>query len=663
MGKENTITTVVSSVPPSPEPFNDLENGGKTETEAAAEWKAGPSELAAMITIAVISLMVALDATILVPALPALATDLHGSATDAFWAGSSYLLTSAVFQPFIAALSDIFGRKEMLLVSLFFFTLGTLLCAPIAKDFTALLAGRSIQGIGGGGIITMGQVIYADIVPLRQRPKYFSLVLGAWAVGSVIGPLVGGLFVEHVSWRWCFYINVRIFPSPPIFRCRAYADRHEIQLPFCGLGFAVVPLFVKLTTTKSSLISKLRRVDWTGGALFVGGLTTFLIGLSWAGIQYAWSSAQTIAPMVIGACFVVLSIVWECKWAKEPFLTVSLFYSPSAIAAFAGAFCNGFMLFCAMYYAPLYFMGVRFTTPTESGTNLIPVTAFLLPGSILVSVLTTRLGRFRWAIWIGWTITCVGSGLLLLLNETTPTPVWAVIFAVFGIGSGMVLTGMNVSIQAISRVEDCGRAGSMYAFLRTLGMTVGVAVGGTTFQNVMLQKLKDLGLPEEIAYNAEAYIAKLAQMPATSSLRIGVVAAYVQGIHGVFWVVTGAAIFGLLASFIIRAHSMDKILASKFSLEGGVAQQHARTETRDTAKSGVGLLSSPTLTTAEAEKRFSRADTAIVEIGQAQVAEKVSPTEIIYIAPGAGSKTSESEEQQLPLPSTVSRPSTAIVAA
>jgi multidrug resistance protein len=145
----------------------------------------------------------------------ALATDLGGSATDAFWAGTSYLLSCAVCQPFIAALSDIFGRKELVVMSLLFFTLGTVLCAPIAKDFTVFFIGRSIQGIGGGGIITMGQVIFADIVPLRQRPKYFSLVLAAWALGSVLGPLIGGLFVEHADWAWCFYINVGVAWLPP----------------------------------------------------------------------------------------------------------------------------------------------------------------------------------------------------------------------------------------------------------------------------------------------------------------------------------------------------------------------------------------------------------------------------------------------------------------
>jgi len=182
-----------------------------------------------MLTLALISLMVALDATILVSVLPVsgsfrsslkvladidgpqtLAVDLRGSATDAFWAGTSYFLSSAVCQPFIAALSDIFGRKEMLLVSMLFFTLGTVFCAPIAKDFTVFFVGRSVQGVGGGGIIAMAQVIFADMVPLRQRPKYFSFVLAAWALGSVLGPLVGGLFVQHATWAWCFYINVSV---------------------------------------------------------------------------------------------------------------------------------------------------------------------------------------------------------------------------------------------------------------------------------------------------------------------------------------------------------------------------------------------------------------------------------------------------------------------
>ncbi len=148
--------------------------------------------------------------------LQTLAADLGGSTTDAFWAGTSYLLSSAVCQPFIAALSDIFGYTEVLFLSVMFFTLGTLLCAPVARGFSVFFVGRSLQGIGGGGIITMGQVIFADMVPLRDRPKYFSFVLAAWALGSVFGPVIGGLFVERLAWRWCFYLNVcTLWPRCP----------------------------------------------------------------------------------------------------------------------------------------------------------------------------------------------------------------------------------------------------------------------------------------------------------------------------------------------------------------------------------------------------------------------------------------------------------------
>ncbi|KAB5583489.1 major facilitator superfamily transporter [Coniochaeta sp. 2T2.1] len=548
---------------------------GQTARKDGSEWKPGKQEYAVMITISVVSLMVALDATILVPVLPTLALGLGGTASDAFWAGTSYLLTCAVFQPFIAAVSDLFGRKELLLISIGFFTLGTLLCAPLAKNFPVLLAGRSLQGIGGGGIITMGQVIFSDIIPLRQRPKYFSMVQGAWALGTVLGPLLGGLFVEKATWKWCFYIN----------------------FPFCALGFVMVPLFVKLRAPKSSFVSKLARVDWVGGFLFIGGTTSFLIGLSWAGVQYKWSSAQTLAPIFVGINAVVAAVAWEVYFAKEPFLRPRLFSSLSSLAAYACAFGQGALIFCALYYVPFYFTAAKFHGPIQSGLDLLPVSVLLLPGSIVVSFLTTRLGRFRWAIWIGWAITALGSGLFLLLDVNTPTPTWAAIMCVFGIGNGMILTSINVAIQAISKAEDCGRAAAMYAFMRTMGMCIGVAVGGTTFQNVMADKLHQLGLPDAIAKNAEAFVHRLWTLEPTDPVRIGSLEAYVHGFHAVFWVMTGIALAGLLVSFFIRRHSMDKPLESNFVLDGAagnLAQDQEVVQTFE-PKSGHTSLSSTTL--------------------------------------------------------------------
>lgn len=160
-------------------------------------------------------------------------------------------------------------------------------------------------------------------------------------------------------------------------------------------------------------------------------------------------------------------------------------------------------------------------SPTQAGLDIFPVTCLLLPGSIVISILTTRTGRFRWALWIGWAISSVACGLLVLFDEVTPTPVWAVVLAVFGIGMGMLLTSINVGIQAISSVQDAGRAAAMYAFMRTVGMSIGVAIGGTTFQNVMIKKLNELGLPEAIAHDSEAYVVEMAHMDPTDPIRIG----------------------------------------------------------------------------------------------------------------------------------------------
>ncbi len=221
----------------------------------------------------------------------------------------------------------------------------------------------------------------------------------------------------------------------------------------------------------------------------------------------------------------------------------------------------------ALYYLPFFFMAVLFKSPITAGVNSLPATCAIVPCSAIVSVLITRLGRFRWAIWAGWIIATTGAGLFILLDENTKTTVWAVSLVIFGLGSGMVLTSVNFGIQAIVRTEDCGRAASMYAFMRTLGMTIGVAVGGTTFQNTMIGKLKELSLPTTIARDAEGYVAILKTLSQSDPLRIGVMQGYVHGFQGVFEVLTGVCAIGLLSSLLIKHHGMDKILESKYTLD------------------------------------------------------------------------------------------------
>ena len=246
---------------------------------------------------------------------------MHGNATDTLWTGIAYLLTQSVFQPFLVSLSDVFGRRLFYLISLGFFTIGTLLCC-LSQNFEELLAGRSIQGIGGGGILALGLVILTDIIPLRQRPTYLGVNQMSWALGSISGPLIGGLIVQHTTWRWIFYLN----------------------FPFCGIGFLTVPIVLRLHVDRGSVKERLLHFDWTGGFLFISSTCSFLIGVSWGGSEYLWSSWRTLTPIIAGFGGITATIVWERYGASRPFLRLELFNSYSALAAYTGSTLQGLLV-------------------------------------------------------------------------------------------------------------------------------------------------------------------------------------------------------------------------------------------------------------------------------------------------------------------------------
>jgi MFS family permease len=390
------------------------------------------------------------------------------------------------------------------------------------------------------------QVIFADIIPLRQRPKYFSVVLGAWAVGSVLGPFIGGLFVEKATWRACFYLN----------------------FPFCALGLPLVFFLIPLKTIKTSLKAKLLRVDWLGGLIFIGGLTATLIAVTWGGVQFAWTSPRTLIPLSVGASALIANLVWERYGALEPFLRQSLLHTPSAIAAYLCAFLQGLLLFTALYYIPFFLAAVLDRSPLESGIDLFPATCLILPGSAIVSLLITRSGHFRFYMWGGWAVSTVGTGLLLHLDSHTKTWYWALVFGIFGLGMGMVLSSVNFATQANAKVRDAGRAAAMYAFCRSLGMAVGVAVSGGVFQNLMAGKLGHLGLETDIARNAESYVAVLRGLEVTNpSAAAYVLTAYLKGFWGVFVLMLGLSGLGLLMSLCVKHREMDKRLDSQYTLD------------------------------------------------------------------------------------------------
>ena len=478
--------------------------------------------------------------------LPTLAVELHGTSAQAFWTGTSYLLTHSVLQPSISSLSDVFGRRELLIPSILFFAAGSVACG-VAHDFTVMLVGRVIQGVGGAGIIALSQLCFADVVPLRFRPKYFTLVLGAWAIGTVTGPLIGGALVEKATWRWCFFLN----------------------LPICAVALPMSFFLGQLSQPKRDLMTKIRSIDWTGNALFVASLTTLLVGISWAGSQYKWSSFRTIVPFVVGGIGLLGTLAYEARISKIPFLNKNIFNNQSAIASYFCAMFQGLALYMTMYYLAFYFTAAQQFSPIRTGLSIIPASATMLPASSITNALITRFGSYRPYIWVGFVISTLAGGLFVMWTEKTQTPVWAACQCVFGAGMGMVLSAVNVSIQAAVEPEYAGQAAAMYAFMRSIGMALGVAIGGTVFQNVMKARLLALDVlhAAEIAKDSEGYVEILKTMSRIGQqgvLRDNIMSGYVHGFKGIWITMTALCAAGLITSVFIKKGSLDKKLQSKF---------------------------------------------------------------------------------------------------
>ncbi|RWA14417.1 hypothetical protein EKO27_g686 [Xylaria grammica] len=512
-----------------------------------AHWEPSRHEKAIIYTLAITSLIVALDATIVITPLSAIIQDLEGTATQAFWIGTSYLLVNAVTMPVICAVSDVFGRPICLIFSLVAFTAGTVLCA-ISKNVGMLLVGRSIQGIGGGGIHSLGLVIQTDIVPLRYRPK----CLGFWALGLAIGPIIGGAVVHGTTWRWIFYL----------------------MFPFLGFSLVTIPYLLTLKPREATFYEKLVRIDWIGSFIFTGSATSFLIAVSWGGSQYEWNSIQTLVPLIIGFVGLFVTLVYEKLWAKQPFLRHSLYHNTSSIAAYLCGSIQGMVMYGFLYYGPFFFLSIKGFSPLDTGIAMLPASLTVTSAGIVCGRLVTRYNNYRWAVCIGWFVASIGAGMFLIWPHNDTAAVWVITYLVIGMGQGAILNAQNFASQAMCKQGDEAAAASMYAFVRQFGMALGVGIGGTTFQNIMSIKLRWLGLPVEIAKQAESYISVLHKLPA-GDYKDNVMEAYKYGFTGLYSFYLGISVVAFVISFFFMKNvDLTRRLESEHRLDESRWEKH-----------------------------------------------------------------------------------------
>jgi hypothetical protein len=341
-----------------------------------------------------------------------------------------------------------------------------------------------------------------------------------------------------------------------------------INLPFCGLAFIAVPTFITLHFKTMTLKEKLARIDCIGLALFVISITAFLIPITWGGIQYEWTSWHTLVPLLVGAFGLIGFVLYELYVPLEPLIPMSVFDNRTSNLAFLSNFLHGIVLWCILYYIPLYYEAVKGYNEVVSGVAMFPFTFTVAPMAIIVGLLCTKTGKYRRFIWIGWTITLVGTGLLQLLSVNISIPGWVFDTLVFGIGCGTLFPPMAWATQASASEGNLASAVAMFSFFRVFGQCLGVALGGTVFQNAMQGKL--LNIPEfasvarEYAKNAAALVEILKAMPASQSAeKLLLRTAYNESLKNVFILLAAVAAVALLSSLGIKSLDTNRALKTE----------------------------------------------------------------------------------------------------
>lgn len=415
--------------------------------------------------------LASLDGTAVNTAIATMVADLGGLSAYA-WIGTAYLLTSTVSNALFGKLSDIYGRRPMFQAAIITFIIGSIGCA-VAQSMSVLVISRGVQGIGGGGLMSMAFVIIGDTVPPRERGRYVGMITSVFAVGSVIGPLIGGFFTEQLSWRWIFIINIPI---------------------------GIVALIITSAALRIPFQKRDHKVDWLGSALLTTSVTCLILLLSWSSEEYGWTSSLSVA-LGVGAVLVGVAFVqWEKK-APEPVMPLHLFKIDVIrvtvpLVAFAGTIIYG-----ANAFIPLFLQAVTGVSPTNSGLLLVPIMAGVTIASISTGRLTTRTGTYRhWPI-LGAVSLTIGMVFLSAMSDSALGMTSAITGMVFvGLGIGSIMPTCTLATQNAVDWHDLGVASAAITFFRTLGGVIGLAAFGAILNSRITGKV-DKGLlqaPREI---------------------------------------------------------------------------------------------------------------------------------------------------------------------
>ncbi|KAL5356042.1 major facilitator superfamily domain-containing protein [Aspergillus floccosus] len=535
-------------------------HGGAFDETGDGEWTPGVREWLVTVCISILVTMDAFNATVIIPLVPVrphqrvwrvfaltsqdLSSALVQPLENTLWLNTAYLLASAASQALLAMLAEGLGHGPVLLAAVVLATVGTGVCGG-SSGLPGLVAGRFIQGMGGGAITSISLLVIAETIPKTHQAQFTGYVFRAQVAGTVLGPVLGALFVEYAGDIWVFYSS----------------------FVFCALGMLVVPFAVDLRGYRPAYrgvsMQTLRAGDWVGGMLVFLSLGCLVSGVSWGGTQFAWDGWQTLVPICVGAVLGVLLVVYEAVQRTNGMVNTVVLRSVSVMMLHAGGFCHGVMISTHLQFLPIYLLLVQGLPATLVGlsvTSLTVLTPFFLLLLEKTPVFTSHTRIAPWLIRVGWIIDILSTGCCVVLDEATPTAAWVFVLLVAGVSHALLLPSYVVALQHTvpqynphrggvhrSRKTDAPSALMAHSLLRTWGMCVGVSVGGCVFMNWVA---RSAGVHDGLVDHSGTQMRALRPW-GEGDMTIIERGVYVEGLRMLWKVFTGVAGLGGLSSVFI----------------------------------------------------------------------------------------------------------------
>ncbi|KAF5321749.1 hypothetical protein D9619_001273 [Psilocybe cf. subviscida] len=527
-----TASHVSNASPPSEKP----KTGARQPMELTDQTNLLPFKkvVACFLGLALCIVVSTLDTVIIATAIPTISSAFDAGSLVS-WVPSAYLLTSTSFQPLYGRFSDIFGRKAAIVVSMSIFMFGNLL-AGFSRTIIQLIVFRGIAGAGGGGIISMAQIVVSDIVSLRDRGKYQGIIGGVVALGYAIGPVIGGALAQKASWRWCFWITIPV-----------------------SLGAVVVVIFLlPLKKVTGDIRKKVLAIDFIGAFLSLVGCALIILPIIWGGVTFPWKSPVVLATLCSGFVVVVIFCIWEWKGAQLPIVPMYIFKHVTVSGVYITMFINGFVYFSTLYYLPQYFQVVLGYDPIGAALLLIPVLVSQMALSWISGVIVSKTGRYRNIIHSGFAIWSIGCGLISTITTRSHKAQLVVYMLLAGSGSGQTFQTTTVAAQASVSRKDMSVVTSFRNFIRLFGGSLALSVGAAIINNALRSSMNVLDLPPPVITAILNDPSKLAS-PSTLGISASTASAilsrgYTRGFRSVFLLNASLTAVATIASIFMIKH-------------------------------------------------------------------------------------------------------------